>query len=157
MTVVVCPGSFDPPTNGHVDVFERCAALFDRLVVAVVANPSKQPMFTIEERVELVRAATSHLDGVEVEGFEGLVVEFARSKQATAIVKGVRGSSDFDYERQMASMNRHLTGIDTVLVPASPSVAFISATLVREIARLGGSVDTLVPAAVAAALKEKVQ
>ncbi len=157
MTVVVCPGSFDPPTNGHVDVFERCAALFDRVVVAVVANPSKQPLFSIDERVGLVRAVTAHLDGVDVEGFEGLVVEFARSRQATAIVKGVRGPSDFDYEWQMASMNNHLTGIDTVLVPAAPAVSFISASLVREIARLGGAVDTLVPAAVAAALKEKLQ
>lgn len=156
MRIAVCPGSFDPPTNGHLDVFTRAASLFDRLVISVIANPSKQPLFSMEERIALVRGATAHLPNVEVTGFDGLLIDHARQVGAVAIVKGVRNAGDTDYETQMAHMNRHLSGVETVLLLASPPTSFISASLVREIARLGGTVDTLVPDGVLEALKEKL-
>lgn len=156
MTTVLCPGSYDPPTLGHLDVFERCAARFDAVVVAVVANPGKSTMFDLTERVRLVEAVTAHLPTVRVVGFEGLVVDVARREGASAMVKGVRSAADADFEFPMAAMNRHLSGIDTFLLPANPAVAFISSSLVREIARLGGIVDTLVPEPVLGALKEKL-
>jgi pantetheine-phosphate adenylyltransferase len=156
MTVAVCPGSFDPPTLGHLRVFERTASLFDQVVVAVIANPSKRPMFDLGERVALVERVTEHLPNARAEGFEGLLVDFARRCGASAVVKGLRGAADVDYETQMAQMNHHLSGLETVFLPSEAATAFISSSLVREIAGLGGRVDTLVPAAVAEALKEKL-
>lgn len=156
MRIAVCPGSFDPPTNGHLDIFERAAALFDRLVISVIANPSKQPLFSIDERVTLIAGMTAHLANVEVVGFDGLLVDHCRTVGAAIVVKGVRNTADVDYETQMAQMNRHLTGVETVFLPASPDTSFLSGSLVREIARLGGPVDTLVPEGVRHALKEKL-
>lgn len=157
MTIALCPGSFDPPTNGHIDVIERCAAVFDTLVVAVVANPSKTPMFTAGERVELLRAATSRLGNVEVESFEGLLVDFAHARGVDVLVKGLRAVTDFDYELQMAQMNHTLRGVDTLFIPTAPEWSYLSSSLVREVARLGGDVGTLVPEVVMAALKERLR
>lgn len=157
MTAALCPGSFDPPTNGHLDVIERCAAVFDRLVVAVVANPSKTPLFSAEERVDLLTRATGHLGNVEVASFQGLLVEFARERGVDVLVKGLRAVTDFDYELQMAQMNHTLSDVDTVFIPTAPEWSYLSSSLVREVARLGGQVGTLVPSVVAEALKEKLQ
>ena len=156
MTVALCPGSFDPPTNGHLDVIERCAAVFDRLVVAVVANPSKTPLFTAGERVELLRAVTADLGNVEVESFEGLLVDFAEAQGVDVLVKGLRAVTDFDYELQMAQMNHTLRDVDTLFIPTAPEWSYLSSSLVREVARLGGDVGTLVPEVVMAALKERL-
>ncbi|HYO61629.1 MAG TPA: pantetheine-phosphate adenylyltransferase [Actinomycetota bacterium] len=150
----LCPGSFDPPTNGHVDVIERAAKHFDSVLAAVIVNPSKQPLFSADERVELLRDALGHLDNVEVTSFDGLLVDFARSRGVSVVVKGLRAVSDYDYELQMAQMNEALTpGLDTFFVPAKASWAFLSSSLVREVARYGRSVDGLVPEGVANALK----
>lgn len=155
MTTALCPGSFDPPTYGHVDVIERCLQVFDRVVVAVVANPSKKPMFSAEERVDLIRRA---FDGrIEVESFDGLLVDFARSRGVDVVVKGLRAVSDFDYELQMAQMNRTLAGVETVFLPTNPEWSYLSSSLVREVARLGGEYRGLVPAHVAAALEERLR
>ncbi|HEX2058327.1 MAG TPA: pantetheine-phosphate adenylyltransferase [Actinomycetota bacterium] len=156
MTAALCPGSFDPPTNSHVDVIERASRHFDHVVAAVIANPSKHPLFSTEERVDLLRDALGHLDNVEVASFDGLLVDFARERGVTAVVKGLRAVSDYDYELQMAQMNEALSpGLDTFFVPAKASWAFLSSSLVREVARFGRSVDGLVPEGVAIALKAR--
>lgn len=156
MATALCPGSFDPPTNGHIDVIERAARHFDSVVAAVIVNPSKEPLFGAEERVELLRDALGHLANVEVASFEGLLVDFARERGVTVVVKGLRAVSDYDYELQMAQMNAALSpGLDTFFVPAAASWAFLSSSLVREVARYGRSVDGLVPAGVASALKAR--
>ncbi|GIU92384.1 MAG: phosphopantetheine adenylyltransferase [Acidimicrobiia bacterium] len=157
MTVALCPGSFDPPTNGHVDIVERSAVVFDRVVVAVVANPSKEPLFTADERVRLLAASLTHLGNVEVAAFEGLLVDFAESRGVDVIVKGLRAVSDFDYELQMAQMNRTLRGVETLFMPTNPEWSYLSSSLVREVARLGGRIDELVPPPVAEALKERLK
>jgi len=151
------PGSFDPPTNGHLDVVERCVGIFDRVVVAVIRNPSKSPLFSAEEREELLRACCGHWDNVEVDSFSGLLVDYAATVGATAIVKGLRAMTDFDYEIQMAQMNRHLSGIVTLFVATKPEFGYLSSSLVKQVAGLGGSIDALVPAVVAAALKERFE
>lgn len=156
MSSALCPGSFDPPTNGHIDVITRCAAVFDRLVVAVVANPSKTPMFAAHERIALLEAAMGDLDNVEVYAFEGLLVDFAMAQEIDVLVKGLRAVTDFDYELQMAQMNHTLRDVDTLFIPTAPEWSYLSSSLVREVAELGGDVDTLVPVVVAAALKEKM-
>jgi pantetheine-phosphate adenylyltransferase len=152
----ICPGSYDPVTNGHVDVIARAAGIFDRVVVGVVGNPQhKQPMFTLDERVAFLRDALSHLSNVEVDQFRELVVEFAHRWQAKAIVKGLRVISDFEWEFQMNQLNRHLApDIETVYVMASPSVSFVSSSGVKEIAAYGGDVSALVPEPVARRFKE---
>ena len=158
MATALCPGSFDPPTNGHVDVIERACRHFHRVIAAVIANPSKQPLFSAGERVDLLRGALEHLDNVEVAAFEGLLVDFARERGVTVVVKGLRAVSDYDYELQMAQMNEALSpGLDTFFVPASASWAFLSSSLVREVARYGRSVDGLVPEGVANALKVRFE
>lgn len=157
MTTAICPGSFDPPTYGHIDVVRRTAGIFDRVIVAVVRNPSKQPLFSAEERVELLEDVLDGLGQVEVESFTGLLVDFARVRGAGVMVKGLRAVSDFDYELQMAQMNHTLAGVDTVFIPTSPEWSFLSSSLVREVARLGGDVERLVPPPVFAALKEKMK
>lgn len=154
MTTALCPGSFDPPTNGHVDVIERCLHIFDRVVVAVVDNPSKQPMFSSEERIGMLAEVFGNR--IELEGFDGLLVDFARERGADVIVKGLRAVSDFDYELQMAQMNHTLRDVDTLFIPTAPEWSYLSSSLVREVARLGGDVGTLVPAVVDRALKEKL-
>jgi pantetheine-phosphate adenylyltransferase len=157
MITAICPGSYDPVTNGHVDVIGRAAAIFDRVVVGVVGAPRhKQTLFTLEERVGFLREALGRHGNVEVDVFSELVVEFARRWQAKAIVKGLRVISDFEWEFQMNQLNRHLAPeIETVYVMASPQVSFVSSSGVKEIAAFGGKVDELVPEAVARRLAEK--
>ena len=156
MITAICPGSFDPVTNGHVDVITRAAGIFDRVVVGVVGNPQhKTPLFSLETRLELIEDAFADVDNVEVDVFRELVVELARRWEATVIVKGLRVISDFEYEFQMNHLNRTLApDIETVYVMASPQVSFVSSSGVKEIASFGGNVEELVPRAVAARLKE---
>lgn len=156
MTIALCPGSFDPPTNGHLDVVRRCAAVFDHLVVAVVANPSKSPLFDAGERVELLRQVTDDIPNLEIAAFDGLLVDFAESRGVDVLVKGLRAGTDFDYELQMAQMNHTLRDVDTMFIPTAPEWSYLSSSLVREVARLGGDVSSLVPKQVGAALKEKL-
>ena len=154
MTTALCPGSFDPPTNGHLDVINRAITTFDRVVVGVVENPSKQPFMPAADRVDLLNEL---LEGrAEVEAFEGLLVDFAREKSVDLVVKGLRAVSDFDYELQMAQMNRTLAGVETFFIPTNPQWSYLSSSLVREVARLGGEVDSLVPEAVVRILKERL-
>jgi len=155
VTVALIPGSFDPPTNGHLDVIERCARLFDEVVVAVIKNPSKQPLFTEVERIELLATVTSRWDNVTIGVFGGLLVDYAEEVGADVIVKGLRAVTDFDYELQMSQMNRHLSGIDTMFVATKPEYGYLSSSLVKDVSSLGGSVDSLVPEVVATALKER--
>ncbi len=156
MITAIAPGSYDPVTNGHVDVITRAADIFDRVVVGVVGDPRhKQPTFTIEERVAFLQAAVGHLPNVEIDVFRELVVEFAHRWQAKAIVKGLRVISDFEWEFQMNQLNRHLApDVETVYVMASPQVSFVSSSGVKEIAAFGGDVSALVPEPVAARFKE---
>jgi pantetheine-phosphate adenylyltransferase len=152
----ICPGSYDPVTNGHVDVIARAAGIFDRVVVGVVGSPHhKQPMFAVEERVAFLEAALAHIANVEVDVFRELVVEFAHRWEAKAIVKGLRVISDFEWEFQMNQLNRHLApDVETVYVMASPQVSFVSSSGVKEIAAYGGDVSALVPEPVARRFKE---
>jgi pantetheine-phosphate adenylyltransferase len=147
--LAVCPGSFDPVTNGHLDVIRRAATLFDEVVVAVLDNPAKRSLFPLDERVELVRAEVERIDGMRVEAVGGgLLVDYCRSIGASAIVKGVRSGNDFAYELPMALMNRHLTGVETVFLPGDPRFEHVSSSLVKEVAGHGGDVTGLVPDAV---------
>jgi pantetheine-phosphate adenylyltransferase len=156
LITAICPGSYDPVTNGHVEVIARAAGIFDRVVVGVVGSPHhKEPMFTVEERVEFLRAALAELENVEIDVFRELVVEFAHKWEAKAIVKGLRVISDFEWEFQMNQLNRHLApDVETVYVMASPQVSFVSSSGVKEIAAFGGDVSELVPAPVARRLEE---
>ncbi len=157
MTVTaLCPGTFDPVTNGHLDVVRRAAKLFDRVLVAVVENPSKDPLFTAAERVDMLREAAGELPNVEVEAFTGLLVDFARNRGMDVIVKGLRATQDFDYELQMAQMNRHLSEVETWFIPTSPKWSYLSSSLVKEVARFGGDVSGLVPAHVVERLRERL-
>lgn len=152
----IYPGTFDPVTNGHVDVAERAARIFDRVVIAVADNASKAPLFTVPERVELLKAVTKCLPNVTVTSFHGLSVDFARSEGATVLIRGLRAVSDFEYEFQMALMNRHLApDIETVLIMTDAEKAFLSSSTVKEVARLGGDVRGLVPDAVEEALRAR--
>ena len=156
MITAICPGSYDPVTNGHLDVIARAAGIFDRVVIGVVGSPHhKQPMFTVEERVDFLRDALSDLDNVEIDVFRELVVDFARRWEAKAIVKGLRVISDFEWEFQMNQLNRHLApDVETMYVMASPQVSFVSSSGVKEIAAFGGDVSELVPEPVARRFKE---
>ena len=154
MSSAVVPGSFDPPTNGHVDVIARAASVFDRVVVAVLMNPDKSPMFTLDERIGMLQEAVG--DDIAIASFDGLLVDFARDEGFEVIVKGLRAITDFDYELQMAQMNRKLSGIITFFVATRPEYGYLSSSLVKEVAKHGSPVDDLVPAHVAAALKEKL-
>jgi pantetheine-phosphate adenylyltransferase len=146
MRRAVCPGSFDPPTFGHLDVIGRAAALFDEVTVAVLVNETKSGLFTVPERLDMLRRAVSSHPNVVVDSFSGLLVDFCASHDILAIVKGLRAVTDFDYELQMAQMNRTVGGIETVFVPASPEWSFLASSLVKEVAGLGGDVSGLVPA-----------
>jgi len=152
VTTALVPGSFDPPTHGHIDVVSRCVSIFDRVVVGVVANPSKEPLFTIEERSEML-VECCPWDGVEIAGFDGLLVDFARKVGADVVVKGLRAVTDFDYELQLAQMNRHLSGLMTMFVATKPEYGYLSSSLVKEVAALGGTVEEFVPPIVAKALE----
>ena len=157
MTVAVVPGSFDPPTLGHVDVIARAAGVFERVVIAVVTNPSKSPLFSADERKGMLEKICAEWDNIEVDDFPGLLVDFAREKGAGVIVKGLRAVADFEYELQMAQMNQHLSGVQTVFMPTSPEHAYLSSSLVKEVGRFGASLDGLVSPVVAAALKERFE
>jgi pantetheine-phosphate adenylyltransferase len=156
--IALCPGTFDPVTNGHIDVVERAAGLFDRVVVAVIDNPNKEPLFTVEERMAMLGELVSGLglSNVEVTSFDGLLVDYARDRGVGVIVKGLRAVTDFDYELQMAQMNRHLSGVETCFVPTNPQWSYLSSSLVKEVAQLGGDVSALVPNHVLTLLKEKL-
>ena len=148
MTRAVCPGSFDPVTNGHLDIVRRAAAIVDELVVATGTNPSKSRLFEPEERLEMLREVCADLPNVRVMGFTGLIVDFCREIDAQAIVKGLRGGNDYEYELPMAQMNAHLTGVETVFLTTNASWGYVSSSLVKEVATLGGDVSALVPPAV---------
>lgn len=145
MRRAVCPGSYDPPTNGHLDILERAAAIFDEVVVAVLINKSKRGLFTVEERMELLAEAAAHLDNVRIDSWHGLLVDYCTQNDVQVIVKGLRAVSDFDYELQMAQMNSSLTDVETVFVPTSPEYSFLASSLVKEVAMFGGDVSSLVP------------
>ncbi len=145
MRTAVCPGSFDPVTHGHLDIVARASALFDEVTVAVLVNVSKQGLFSVEERMDMLRQVSAHLPNVQVDSFEGLLVDYCTAHDITAIVKGLRAVSDFDYELQMAQMNGRLTGVDTVFVPTSPEWSYLASSLVKEVAGHGGDVAGLVP------------
>ena len=154
----IYPGTFDPITQGHTDLVERGARLFDRLIIGVAANPApgKHPLFVLEERVELARASLAHVQNVEIQGFDCLLINYARRIGARVIVRGLRAVSDFEYEFQLAGMNRRLyPGIETIFMTPAEQYAFISSSLVREVARLGGDVSAFVHPQVQAALTEK--
>jgi pantetheine-phosphate adenylyltransferase len=157
MSGAVCPGSFDPVTLGHIDVFERASAQFDQVVVAVLVNPAKGGMFSAEERIAMITEATAHLPNLRVEAGQGLVVDFARSRGLTAIVKGLRTGTDFEYELQMAQMNKHIAGVDTFFVATTPRYSFVSSSLAKEVASLGGEVSDLLPEAVNRRLRQKLR
>ncbi|GAB3564050.1 pantetheine-phosphate adenylyltransferase [Amycolatopsis endophytica] len=156
MRRAVCPGSYDPVTNGHLDIIERSAKLFDEVVVAVMINKSKQGMFSIDERMEMLREITGHLPNVRVDSWHGLLVEYCRRNDVAAITKGLRSVSDFDYELQMAQMNRELSGVETLLMSNNPAYGFVSSSLVKEVATYGGDVKNLVPGIVFERLTAKL-
>jgi pantetheine-phosphate adenylyltransferase len=158
-TIAIYPGSFDPLTNGHLDIIERSAKLFDEVIVAILVNLDKEPLFTVEERVSMARAILNHrFPNVRVDIFDGLLVEYAMKQQAQVIVRGIRAVSDYEYELQMALMNRRLERrLETVFMMAAEAYSYLSSRLVREVFKLGGSVDGLVPSLVEEKLKEKTQ
>lgn len=161
MTIAVCPGSFDPVTLGHVDVFERAARLFDEVIACVVYNPNKQGTFDVAQRRELIAKSVAHLDNVRVDDFTGLLVDYCREQGAKTVVKGLRGATDYSYEEPMAHMNWEITGagvensVDTLFFTGRPDLSFVSSSLIREVAKLGGEVGHLVPPAVASAMAAK--
>jgi len=156
MSGAVCPGSFDPVTLGHIDIFERAAAQFDEVIVAVLINPKKSGMFDIDERIEMISEATAHLPNLHAESGQGLVVDFVRDRGMTAIVKGLRTGTDFEYELQMAQMNKHIAGVDTFFVATTPAYSFVSSSLAKEVATLGGDVSKLLPESVNRRLQAKL-
>jgi pantetheine-phosphate adenylyltransferase len=141
----LCPGTFDPVTNGHLDIIERAAERFDAVIVGVLDNPAKQPLFGVDERVQMLKDVTADLGNVEVDPFSGLLVEYATRQGVGVVVKGLRAVTDFEFEIQMAQMNHQLTGLETLFMPTSPSWSFLSSSLVKEVARFGGDVSGLVP------------
>ncbi|MBV9318931.1 MAG: pantetheine-phosphate adenylyltransferase [Mycobacterium sp.] len=157
MAGAVCPGSFDPVTMGHVDIFERAAAQFDEVVVAILVNPSKKGMFDLDERIAMINESTTHLPNLRAESGQGLVVDFVRSLGFTAIVKGLRSGTDFEYELQMAQMNKHIAGVDTFFVATAPRYSFVSSSLAKEVATLGGDVSELLPEPVNRRMAEKLR
>ncbi|NLU81557.1 pantetheine-phosphate adenylyltransferase [Rhodococcus sp. HNM0569] len=148
MTGAVCPGSFDPVTNGHLDVITRAAAQFDDVIVTVMINKKKQGLFSVDERIAMIEEATAALPNVRVAAWHGLLVDFARQEGVSAIVKGLRGANDFDYELQMAQMNQKLTGVDTLFLATNPALSYLSSSLVKEVATFGGDVAGMLPESV---------
>ena len=153
----VCPGSFDPVTNGHLDVFARAAKQFDEVTVAVFINSSKTSMFTVEERKELLRDVTAHIPNIIIDSFTGLVVDFCKRQDIPVIVRGLRAVTDFEYELQLSQANYELADVETMFVSTNPAVGYVSSSLVKEIARYGGDVSSMVPAPVARALAARVR
>ncbi|WP_219014138.1 MULTISPECIES: pantetheine-phosphate adenylyltransferase [unclassified Streptomyces] len=157
MRRAVCPGSFDPITNGHLDIIARASRLYDEVYVAVMINQSKKGLFDVDERIALIREVTGDYANVRVESHHGLLVDFCKERDIPAIVKGLRAVSDFDYELQMAQMNNGLTGVETLFVPTNPTYSFLSSSLVKEVAAWGGDVSHLVPPEVVAALNRRLR
>jgi pantetheine-phosphate adenylyltransferase len=156
-SIALCPGTFDPVTHGHLDIIGRAAGLFEHVVAAVVQNPAKEPLFSVEERVTMLKEAVSELPNVEIDSFSGLLVDYARDKGIPIVVKGLRAVSDYDSELQMAQMNHRLSGLETCLMATNPSWSFLSSSLVKEVVRFGGDVSGLVPDHVRLALEEKLR
>jgi pantetheine-phosphate adenylyltransferase len=152
----VCPGSFDPVTNGHLDVIERAAGLFDEVVIAVLVNVSKEGLFSVDERIAMLREVAGHLPNVVVESFDGLLVDYCRERDIPAVVKGLRAVTDFDYELQMAQMNHRLTRLETLFVATNPEYSYLSSSLVKEVAAYGGDVSGLVPDVVLIRLTDRL-
>ena len=158
MKIAVYPGSFDPLTNGHVDILERTSRIFDKIVVAVVHNVYKQPLFTLEERVNLIKETTQHIDNIEVESFCGLLADYLKDKKVNIIIRGLRSFTDYEYESTMSMINKKLLPeADTVFIVADSNYTCISSSGVKEAALLGGDVSSMVPGLVTAALQEKIQ
>ena len=153
MRRVVCPGSFDPITNGHLDIIKRASSLFDEVVIAVLVNQTKSSLFTVEERIEMIKEVTANYKNVSVDSWSGLLVDYCKSNQITTIVKGLRAVSDFDYELQMSQINLQLQGVETLFMATAPSNSFLSSSLVKEIANHGGDVSAYMPAAIVSKLK----
>ncbi len=157
MKLAIYPGTFDPVTNGHLDIVERAAQLFDAVTIAVTTNPAKNPLFTVAERIAMFREATRHLPRIEVESFSGLLVEYAAARGASVMIRGLRAISDFEYEFQMALINRKIShGLDTVFLMASEKYTYLNSTIVKEVARLGGDVSCFVPASVNERIRQKL-
>ena len=156
MRIAVCPGSFDPVTNGHLDVFARAANLADEVVVAVLVNQTKSGLFTIDERMEMLREVVAPYPNIRVDSFHGLLVDYCRAHGIKAIVKGLRAVSDFEYELQMAQMNHRLAGVETLFVSTNPLYSFLRSSLVKEVAKFGGDVTGLVPETVLVRLNERL-
>jgi pantetheine-phosphate adenylyltransferase len=152
----VCPGSFDPVTNGHLDIIVRAASLFDEVTVAVLINKTKSSMFTVDERIDMLREVVAPYPNVKVDSFHGLLVDYCQARDIAAIVKGLRAVSDFDYELQMAQMNHRLAGVETLFVSTNPLYSYLSSSLLKEIATYGGDVSGLVPETVLALLGERI-
>ena len=156
MKLAICPGSFDPVTCGHLDIVSRAAAMFDKVIVVVMVNNNKHPLFTQEERVELLRRATASMPNVEVEAYSGMLAEYAREKQANVIVKGLRAMSDFEYEFQMALTNRKLNPlVETVFLTTNAEYMYLSSSLVKQVASLGGDIHEFVPECIVKDILEK--
>jgi pantetheine-phosphate adenylyltransferase len=154
--VALCPGTFDPVTNGHLDIIKRAAACFETVVVAVLCNPAKEPLFSADERVAMLKEAVADLQNAQVDSFSGLLADFARDRGARFVVKGLRAVTDFDFELQMAQMNHRIGAVETFFVATSPQWSFLSSSLIKEVVRLGGDVSGLVPGFVFERLREKV-
>ncbi len=156
MRRVVCPGSFDPVTNGHLDIISRASRLYDEVVVAVLINITKKSLFTVEERMEMLREATTQYGNVRVDSFHGLLVDFCEANGISAVVKGLRAVSDFDYELQMAQMNYSMAKVETMFMTTNPLYSFLSSSLIREVAKYGGDVSGLVPERVIGQLRARL-
>jgi pantetheine-phosphate adenylyltransferase len=152
----LCPGTFDPVTNGHLDIIQRASNRLDLVVVAVLSNPAKELLFTVDERVAMLKEAVSEMDNVEVDSFSGLLVEYAAARGVQIVVKGLRAVTDFDFELQMAQMNHRMSGMETFFVATNPQWSYLSSSLIKEVARLGGDVSGLVPVFVQERLREKL-
>ncbi len=157
MSRAVCPGSFDPVTNGHLDIIGRTSRLYDEVIVAVLVNESKHGLFTIEERLEMLREVVKPYGNVRIESFHGLLVDFCRAQHASVVVKGLRAVSDFDYELQMAQMNVGLAGVETLFMPTNPQFSFLASSLVKDVAKWGGDVTPHVPEVVARRLADRLR